>query len=45
MESSLIAGGGGIFDVEYQGKLIYSKHQTGVFPEFDHIVEMIRNTK
>ncbi|MCH2115378.1 MAG: Rdx family protein [Pirellulales bacterium] len=31
-EVALIRGGGGIFDVKVDGKLIYSKHDTGHFP-------------
>ena len=30
---SLVAGGGGVFDVERGGELIYSKFQTGSFPD------------
>ena len=32
-ESFLIEGAGGIFDVNVDGKLVYSKHQTGGFPD------------
>ena len=41
-ESFLIAGAGGIFDVNINGALIYSKHDTGVFPDEDALVEDIR---
>jgi selenoprotein W-related protein len=34
----LIASGGGVFEVEVDGDLIYSKKQTGEFPEEDDIV-------
>ncbi len=33
MDAELIAGGGGIFDVKVDGALVYSKHQTGQFPD------------
>ena len=33
MDADLIPGGGGIFDVTVDGALIYSKHQTGEFPD------------
>ena len=33
MDAELIAGGGGIFDVKVDGALVYSKHQTGRFPD------------
>ena len=32
VDSELIAGGGGIFDVIVDGKKIYSKFETGRFP-------------
>ena len=41
IEPSLIRGGGGIFDVEVDGKLIFSKHQTGRFPEPQEVVDRI----
>jgi selenoprotein W-related protein len=31
----LIRGGAGIYDIKVDGRLVYSKHQTGRFPE-DH---------
>ena len=37
----LIDGGGGIFDVKADGKLIYSKHETGVFPEHSLILDKL----
>ena len=37
----LIEGGGGIFDVKKDGELIYSKHETGRFPEHDEITDML----
>jgi selT/selW/selH-like putative selenoprotein len=38
----LIKGRGGVFDVVADGKLIYSKHATGRFPEEHEIVEALR---
>ncbi|MHC4067714.1 MAG: Rdx family protein, partial [Planctomycetota bacterium] len=38
VESELIKGGGGIFDVHLNGDLIYSKHETGRFPEHDEVL-------
>lgn len=38
MQPELIAGGGGIFDVRADGKLIFSKHETGRFPEHDEVL-------
>jgi len=37
-----VRGDGGIFDVAVDGKLIYSKHDTGRFPADLEIVEMLR---
>jgi selenoprotein W-related protein len=36
-------GAGGIFDVEVDGEMVYSKHQTGRFPEPGEITGLIRN--
>ncbi len=40
-ESKLIAGANGIFDVVVDGELIYSKHQTGQFPEDAEVLERL----
>lgn len=42
MSPELIQGRGGIFDVKLNGKLIYSKHQTGRFPEHDEVLKAIK---
>ena len=41
-EVQLIEGGGGIFDVVADGRLIYSKHDTGRFPEHAEILDPLR---
>jgi selT/selW/selH-like putative selenoprotein len=33
VESKLTPGGGGIFDVIVDGKMVFSKHELGRFPE------------
>ncbi len=33
IEPKLIEGAGGVFDVKVDGKLIFSKHEVGRFPE------------
>ena len=33
VEAELVAGAGGVFDITIDGKLIYSKHDTGRFPD------------
>jgi|TARA_B100000809_G_scaffold894_2_gene1084 selT/selW/selH-like putative selenoprotein len=39
----LIGGGGGVFDVVVDGRLIFSKHQTGRFPEPGEIAGLVDN--
>ena len=38
VEAELVAGSNGVFDVVVDGKLIYSKDQTGRFPDPDEIL-------
>ena len=38
VEAELVPGSNGVFDVVVDGKLIYSKHQTGRFPDPDEIL-------
>jgi selenoprotein W-related protein len=40
--SELVCGGGGIFDVVVDGDMIFSKHESGRFPEPDEILSKIR---
>jgi len=40
-EPELIAGDNGVFDVEVDGRLIFSKHETGRFPEDEEILEKL----
>ena len=42
VKPTLIVGGGGIFDVVVDGDKIYSKHDTGTFPQEDAIVQLLR---
>jgi len=42
IQPELIKGRGGIFDVIADGKLVYSKHSTGRFPEEKEIVDALR---
>ena len=41
MEPKLIPGAGGIFDVKVDGKLIFSKHEVGRFPEEAEIIQAL----
>lgn len=45
LETELIEGAGGIFDIRVDDKLIYSKHQTGRFPEHDEILTQLAGRK
>ena len=45
IDSELVRGSGGIFDVTVDGKRIFSKHDEGNFPSEKEIVEKIRNMK
>ena len=42
MESKLVEGSGGIFDVTVDGKLIFSKQKEGRFPEHEEILAKLR---
>ncbi|MBH81548.1 MAG: hypothetical protein CMQ49_13660 [Gammaproteobacteria bacterium] len=42
-DARLIPGGGGIFDVEVDGQLVYSKYQTGEFPDEAELVAELSN--
>lgn len=35
MDAKLIEGAGGVYDIEKNGKLVFSKHELGRFPETD----------
>jgi len=41
MQTSLVQGDNGIFDVKLDGKLIYSKQTTGRFPGYREIPNLI----
>lgn len=38
----LIESSGGIFEVEVDGKLVYSKKETGEFPDNEKLIKQIR---
>jgi len=44
VETKLIKSSGGVFEVVYNGELIFSKKKTGRFPDPDKIVEIIKNS-
>lgn len=41
VKAELIPSGGGIFDVTVDGKRVWSKHETGRFPEHHEVLERI----
>jgi selenoprotein W-related protein len=41
IDVELIKGGGGVFDVKADGKLIYSKHETGRFPDNQEVIDAL----
>jgi len=42
VESEIVAGGGGIFDVVVDGELVFSKDVTGRFPEDGEVLEHLQ---
>lgn len=40
-EVELVGGAGGVFDVEVDGALLFSKHQEGRYPTLDEIDRLI----
>jgi selenoprotein W-related protein len=40
--AELIKGAGGVFDVTVDGRPVYSKHQTGRFPDPAEVLAAIR---
>jgi selenoprotein W-related protein len=44
VEAVLQHGGGGVFDVTADGKLVFSKHKEGRFPEHDEILRALSSS-
>jgi len=42
VSADLKKGSNGVFDVVADGKLVYSKHRTGRFPEAPEVLEALR---
>ena len=42
MDSKLIRGGGGVFDVVVDGETVFSKHELGRFPDDGEIAEKLK---
>jgi len=45
VQAKLVEGSGGVFDVTVDGQLVYSKHDTGRFPDDGEVVEIIQKVK
>ena len=43
VKTTLIKGSGGIFDVVVDGKRVFSKHETGRFPDPGEVTRLIRD--
>lgn len=43
VDSQLVRGGGGIFDVTVDNKRIFSKHDEGRFPAEKEIIDQLRS--
>lgn len=44
LEAELIEGSNGIFDVTADGRMIFSKHERGRFPEDAEVIDALRAT-
>jgi selT/selW/selH-like putative selenoprotein len=42
VEPEIVKGDGGVFDVEVDDRLVFSKRLVGRFPEDDEIVRLLR---
>lgn len=42
VKPALIEGSGGVFEIEVNKKLIYSKIETGEFPDNDQLIKKIK---
>jgi len=42
VKPTIVKGSGGVFDVVVDGKLVWSKHETGRFPNEDELVEDVQ---
>jgi len=45
IDSTLVAGGGGVFDVSQDGKVVFSKKSVGRFPEPGEILGVLQKPK
>ncbi len=45
IDSELIRSSGGIFEIEYGGKLLFSKKKVGRFPEDGEVAGLLKKQK
>ncbi len=45
LDVQLIPSGGGVFEIEADGKLLFSKKRIGRFPEEGEVEQMLRDLK
>lgn len=43
MKPQLVKGDNGVFDVVADGRLVFSKHREGRFPEEEEVLEALRD--
>jgi selT/selW/selH-like putative selenoprotein len=45
VEAKLIAGGGGIFEITVDGRVVFDKYQAGRFPEEREVIDKINEIR
>jgi selenoprotein W-related protein len=45
IQAELIGSSGGVFEIEYEGKLVFSKKAIGRFPDVGEVVRLIKAEK
>ncbi len=43
VHAELIKSSGGVFEVEYEGKLVFSKKRIGRFPDIGEVIKLMRD--
>ena len=44
IHSELIRSSGGVFEIEYDGKVVFSKQKLGRFPDEDEVAGILKDT-
>ena len=44
-ESTLVQSSGGVFEVEYKGSLIFSKKESGRFPQDEEVLHIVQGVE